>query len=73
MTHQCLVMAFRRNGVNLSYLRQSGRHAELDIADERFHCRKSTVARGRAIAPLRLDMREEFENQRRVDLFKVDL
>ena len=66
-------MAFRWDGVDLSCLCQGGRHAELDISDESFDRSEPSVARGGAVAPLFLDVSEEIEDQRGVDLFEADL
>jgi hypothetical protein len=73
MAHQRLVMAFHGDGVNLSCLREGGRHAELDVPNKGFHRGESSVARGSAVAPLCLNVRQEVENQRRIDLFQTDL
>ena len=73
MPHERLVMAFTRDGVDLLRLCQGGGHAELDIPDKGFDCGESSVARGRAVATLFLDVGEEVENQRGVDLLEADL
>jgi hypothetical protein len=66
-------MAFPGNGVDLPRLCQGGRHAELDISDESFDRSEPSVARGGAVATLFLDVSEEIEDQRDVNLFEADL
>jgi hypothetical protein len=73
MPHERLIMPFTRDGVDLTRLCQGGGNAELDIPNKGFNCSESSVARGRAIASLFLDVSEEVENQRRVDLLETDL
>ena len=73
MPYKRLVMAFARDGVDLSGLCQCGRHPELDIPDEGFDSGESSVACGRAVAAFFLDVSQELENQRSVDLFEADL
>jgi hypothetical protein len=71
--HQRLIMAFARDGVNLPRLCQCRGHMEFDISDKGFNCGESSVAGGRAVAALLLDVSEKVENQRCVDLFETDL
>jgi hypothetical protein len=66
-------MAVARDGVDLSCLCQGGRHPELDIPDEGCDSGESSVACGRAVAAFFLDVSQELENQRSVDLFEADL
>src|SRR6516164_1726335 len=73
MPHQGLSLAFDRDGMDLLRLRQEGRHAELDVADESFYRGESSVARGCAVPALFLDMCEEVEDQRGVELLKAEL
>ena len=61
-------MAFPRDGMDLARLSQGRRHAELNIPDEGFDGGESSVARGRAVAAFFLDVSQEIENQRSVDL-----
>jgi hypothetical protein len=73
MPHERLVVAFPRDGVDLPRLCQGGGHAELDIPDEGFDCGEPSIARGRAVAALFLNVSEEVENQRGVELLEADL
>jgi hypothetical protein len=73
MPYKRLVMAVARDGVDLSCLCQGGRHPELDIPDEGCDSGESSVACGRAVAAFFLDVSQELENQRSVDLFEADL
>ena len=55
-------MPFTRDGVDLLRLCQGGGNAELDIPNKGFDCSESSVARGRTITSLFLDVGEEVEN-----------
>jgi len=66
-------MAFPWDGVDLPRLCQGGGHTELDIPDEGFDRGESSVARGRAVATLFLDVSEEVENQGGIDLLETHL
>ena len=61
-------MPFTRDGVDLLRLCQGGGNAEFNIPNKGFDCSESSVARGRAVTSLFLDVSEEVENQRGVDL-----
>jgi hypothetical protein len=73
MSHQPLVMAFTRDGMDLLRLCQRGGNAKFDISDEGFDSSEPPVARSRAITTLFLDVREKVENQCGVDLLDADL
>ena len=73
MPHERLVMAFPGDSVDLPRLGQGGGYPELDIAEESLDRCEPSVARGRAIAALLLDMNEKVKNQCGVDLFEADL
>jgi hypothetical protein len=64
MPYKRLVMAFARDGVDLSCLCQGGWHPKLDIPDEGFDSGESRVACGGAVAAFFLDVSQELENQR---------
>ena len=59
--------------MDLPRLRQEGWHAKLNISDEGLDCGESPVTRGCAVAALFLDVCEEVENQRSVDLLETEL
>src|SRR6202040_18623 len=61
------------DGVDLLRLCQGGGYMDLDIPEEGLDCCESSVARGRAVAALLLDVSEKLQNQRGVDLLKTDL
>ena len=73
MPHQRLIVPLTWDGVDLARLCQCGGHAKFDIPDEGFDCGQSSVARGRAVAAMFLDVSEKVENQRSIDLLKADL
>jgi hypothetical protein len=73
MPNQPLVMAFARDGMDLTCLCQCGGHAEFDISDKGFNRGESSVASSRAISPLFFDVSEKLENQSGIDLLEADL
>src|ERR1035438_3909403 len=62
MPHECLIMPFTRDGVDLLRLCQGRGHAELNIPNKGLDCGESSVARGRTITSLFLNVGEEVEN-----------
>jgi hypothetical protein len=73
VSYEQLIVAFRGDGVDLPRLFQGGGHAELDIPEKCLNCGKSSVARGRTVATLFLDVNKESEYQRGLDLLETDL
>src|SRR5260370_4975822 len=73
MPHERLVMAFPCDSVDLPRLFQGGGYPELDIPEEGLDCCEPSVARGRAVAALLLNVGEKLENQRGASLLQTDL
>jgi hypothetical protein len=73
VSYKQLIVAFRGDGVDLPRLFQGGGYAELDIPEKGLNCRESSVARGRAVTTLFLDVNKESEYQRSLDLLETDL
>ena len=73
VTHQGLIVALCRDGVDLPDLVQSGWHAELDVAHEGLDRRKSRIAGRRAVTTVLLDVGQEAEHQCGVDVFEAEL
>jgi hypothetical protein len=66
-------MAFSSDSMDLPRLCQGGWHPELDIPHEGLDCCESSVARGRGVAALFLDVSEKAESKGGIDLFEADL
>jgi hypothetical protein len=59
--------------MNLPCLCQCGGHTEFDISDKRFDCGQSSIASGRAVTALFLQVCEKVQNQRGIDLLEAYL
>ena len=68
---QLLVSPFDRDGLDATYLLQASRQAILEEAEERFRGTEACVASLRQIVTLGLDILEEVENQRRIELLDL--
>ncbi len=66
-------MPLLRDGVDLPGLRQGGGDAELDVSHECLDCGEPRVTSGGTIAALFLEVREEVEHQRDVDVLETEL
>ena len=66
-----LIMALGGDGEDLPGLVECRRVAELDIAHEGFHCCQADVAAGGAATTIHLEVGQESDDERCVEMFKV--
>ena len=66
-----MIMALGGDGADLSGLFQRSRMTEFDVAHEGFHGRQSDVAAGRAAATIDLEVGEERDDERGIEMFKM--
>jgi hypothetical protein len=73
MAYERLIVSFTWDGTNLSHLRQSGGHAEFNIAEEGLDGSEAPITCCCSVAALLLDMKEKIENYLGSNLLKTYL
>jgi hypothetical protein len=66
-------MALSSDPMDLPRLCQGRWYPELDVPHEGFDCCESSIACGRGVVAMFLDVREEAENKRGINLLQKDL